>query len=113
MLYWICILLIDLGGAIMEKEIKNFGYHLSIEKNLSKKTVTTYTNCLYCFTSYVTNVENFDEITIPDIKTETVKRYLIYLKDVKRNQISTISLKISALKSFYNISGPTKKDKKL
>lgn len=69
------------GGAIMEKEIKNFGYHLSIEKNLSKKTVTTYTNCLYYFTSYVTNIEKLEEITIPDIKAEMVKRYLIYLKE--------------------------------
>ncbi|MEA4960418.1 tyrosine-type recombinase/integrase [Lutispora sp.] len=95
----------------MEKEIKNFGYHLSIEKNLSKKTVTTYTNCLYCFTSYVTNIEKLEEITIPDIKAEMVKRYLIYLKDVKINQISTISLKISALKSFYTYLVEQKKIK--
>lgn len=84
----------------MEQKTKDFTYYLSIEKNLSKKTISTYSNCLNNFMSYLKIVENLT----PDLKnitTEIVKRYLIYLKDNSNNATSTISLKISALKSFY------------
>lgn len=85
----------------MEKLIQDFAYYLSIEKNLSKKTITTYSNCLNNFTSYLITIEGFEIPDINFITAETVKKYLLYLKDVKCNKTSTISLKISALKSFY------------
>lgn len=85
----------------MENNTKDFIYYLSIEKNLSKKTISTYTNCLNDFLFYLIEIEGIESPDIKDITIKIVKKYLIHLKDVKNNAATTISLKISALKSFY------------
>ena len=95
----------------MKQKVKNFEYYLSIEKNLSRKTITTYSNCLNDFIAYLENVEKPETLEIKNISAEMVKRYLIYLKDDRKNAISTISLKISALKSFYTYLVEQKKIK--
>lgn len=84
----------------MQSKTNDFIYYLIIEKNLSKKTASTYSNCLNDFIKYLDKIENI-ESKIKNITTKTVKKYLIYLKDERNNAVSTISLKISALKSFY------------
>lgn len=85
----------------MKQKIIDFAYYLSIEKNLSRKTIATYRNCLNDFLTYLENIEKLEGVNIKDITVDIVKRYLIYEKDTKGNVTSTISLKISALKAFY------------
>lgn len=84
----------------MISKTNDFTYYLIIEKNLSKKTASTYSNCLNDFIKYLEEIEKIKS-NIENITTEIVKKYLIYLKDERGNATTTISLKISALKSFY------------
>jgi len=85
----------------MKQKINDFAYYLSLEKNLSRKTILTYTNCLNDFIRYLNENEKMETIDIKNITVDIVKKYLVYEKEVKNNKTSTISLKISALKAFY------------
>lgn len=82
-----------------EESVKEFEYHINIEKNYSRKTIKTYKNNLRDFGNFLCkHVENCD---INSINRELMKKYLIELKNVKSNEPATINNKISTLKSLY------------
>ena len=103
----------------MNKYIKEFINYLENEKNYSNLTCESYESDLIEYFSFF----NMD---INNITREDIKKYLMYLYD-KKDTKSTVSRKISTLKSFYkflelknyNIKNPVyyitlpKKDKKL
>ena len=85
----------------MDRIINNFIEYLEYEKGYSKKTIISYEKDLELFNIYlkenkITNINNIDY--------NTIRKYLSHLHD-KKYESSSISRKISTLRSFfkYNI----------
>lgn len=87
---------------IMEKEdskkyLKDFLNYLSIEKNDSEYTITNYELDIIEFLKYCSD----KNIKFLDISYKEARSYISYLFDEKKDKTTTISRKISALRSFY------------
>ena len=89
----------------MEKLIEKFIEYLEYEKGYSKKTIISYEKDLELFNKYlkenkITNIKSIDY--------NTIRKYLSHLHDEKY-EASSVSRKISALRSFfkYNIKEKT------
>ncbi len=81
----------------MDKIINNFIEYLEYEKGYSKKTIISYEKDLELFNIYlkenkITNINNIDY--------NTIRKYLSHLHD-KKYESSSISRKISTLRSFF------------
>jgi len=88
--------IIILGGN-MDKIISKFIEYLEYEKGYSKKTIISYEKDLELFNTYlkdnkITNINNIDY--------NTIRKYLSHLHD-KKYEASSISRKISTLRSFF------------
>lgn len=80
----------------MEKNIVNFEKHLNIERNYSNYTIKNY---LIDITEFITYCNNFNKNYL-NIKYTDIKSYLTHLYE-KKYKSTTISRKISALRTFY------------
>ncbi len=78
------------------KELQEFLDYLSYQKNYSKHTVESYSNDIMEFLEYI----NSENIKMLEITYDDIRFYLMHLSD-KKDINSTISRKISALRSFY------------
>ena len=81
----------------MDRIINNFIEYLEYEKGYSKKTIISYEKDLELFNIYlkenkITNINNIDY--------NTIRKYLSHLHD-KKYESSSISRKISTLRSFF------------
>ena len=88
--------IIIIGGNV-DKIINKFIEYLEYEKGYSKKTIISYENDLELFNIFlkenkITNINN--------IEYNTIRKYLSHLHDNKY-EASSISRKISALRSFF------------
>lgn len=88
--------IIILGGN-MDKVIQKFIEYLEYEKGYSNKTIISYEKDLELFNIYlkdnkITNINNIDY--------NTIRKYLSHLHD-KKYEASSISRKISTLRSFF------------
>lgn len=77
----------------MSKYIEDFLKYLEVEKNYSIKTIESYNNDLTEFSDYLNK-------NLINILEEDIMKYLNLLNS-KKDKRSTISRKISTLKSFY------------
>ena len=97
--------------------------HLKYEKKYSSHTVLNYQEDLIEYFFYIDK----EHINYKDIRYEDIRFYLMYLKEEKENNNSTIDRKLSTLRGYYKylansnetdtnpfslVSGP-KKEKKL
>ena len=87
-------------GGIMDKIINKFIEYLEYEKGYSKKTIISYEKDLELFNNFlkenkITNINYIDY--------NTIRKYLSFLHDNKY-KASSISRKISALRSFFKYS---------
>ena len=80
----------------MEKNIVNFEKYLNIERNYSNYTIKNY---LIDITECITYCNNFNKNYL-NIKYTDIKSYLTHLYE-KKYKSTTISRKISALRTFY------------
>ena len=80
----------------MEKNIVNFEKYLNIERNYSNYTIKNY---LIDITEFITYCNNFNKNYL-NIKYTDIKSYLTHLYE-KKYKSTTISRKISALRTFY------------
>ena len=80
----------------MEKNIVNFEKYLNIERNYSNYTIKNY---LIDITEFITYCNNFNK-NYMNIKYTDIKSYLTHLYE-KKYKSTTISRKISALRTFY------------
>ena len=80
----------------MEKNIVNFEKYLNIERNYSNYTIKNY---LIDITEIITYCNNFNKNYL-NIKYTDIKSYLTHLYE-KKYKSTTISRKISALRTFY------------
>lgn len=79
-----------------EKYIMDFISYLKFQKNYSKDTVKSYATDLVEYANYLEE----NKINILNISYDQIKKYLTLL-DENDNKNSTISRKISSLRSFY------------
>lgn len=80
----------------MEKNIVNFEKYLNIERNYSNYTIKNY---LIDITEFITYCNNFNKNYL-NVKYTDIKSYLTHLYE-KKYKSTTISRKISALRTFY------------
>jgi integrase/recombinase XerC len=80
----------------MKKNIVNFEKYLNIERNYSNYTIKNY---LIDITEFITYCNNFNKNYL-NIKYTDIKSYLTHLYE-KKYKSTTISRKISSLRTFY------------
>ena len=93
------------------KYLDSYIYYISIEKNLSKGTITNYRKELISFFNFIIEKCNIDpEIDMEDIveDDELIKTYLFYLINERENKKTTINRKITTLRNFFNYIASSK-----
>lgn len=79
------------------KIVKDYLDYLKYEKNYSKYTIINYSDDIEEFLDYIESEGlEFDKIVYSDIRF-----YLMYLKDNKKDNNSSIDRKLSSLRGFY------------
>lgn len=79
------------------KIVKDYLDYLKYEKNYSKYTIINYSDDIEEFLDYIESEGlEFDKIVYSDIRF-----YLMYLKDNKQDNNSSIDRKLSSLRGFY------------
>lgn len=78
------------------KYLEDYLKYLKYQKNYSMDTISSYETDIIEFINYI----KIEEIDILKIEYDDIRLYLMYLND-KKNNSSTISRKISSLRSFY------------
>ena len=82
---------------MLNKYLVSFLDYLKIQKNYSSHTISSYQRDITDYYQYITsNNKDFLKITYPD-----AKQYLLYLYETKKEKATTVSRKISSLRSFY------------
>jgi integrase/recombinase XerC len=82
----------------MIKNLQAFQDYLSIEKNYSPLTVSTYISDLSIFENFL--VENFDSLDLKEVDYVQIRSWIINLVSQNISNRS-VNRKISSLKSFY------------
>lgn len=81
----------------MQEELDNYIDYLTYEKHYSKYTIISYKDDVEEFLNYINSENlNYKEIVYSDIRF-----YLMYLKDTKKDNNSSIDRKLSSLRGFY------------
>lgn len=80
----------------MDKNISNFIEYLKYERNYSDNTVDSYKKDIIEYSTFL-NIKN---INYKDIKYDEVLEYIKFLND-KDNSKTSVSRKLSSLRSFY------------
>lgn len=105
------------------KELTDYLEFLKYQKNYSDYTITSYCTDISEYLDYISS----ENLSFKEIEYSDIRFYLMYLKDKKHDNNSSIDRKLSALRGFYKymanegiiksnifslVSGP-KKSKKL
>ena len=105
------------------KELNDYLDFLKYQKNYSDYTIESYLNDICEYLDYI----NSEGLAFKDIEYSDIRFFLMYLKETKKDNNSSIDRKLSALRGFYKymanegivksnvfslVSGP-KKSKKL
>ena len=105
------------------KELNDYLDFLKYQKNYSDYTIESYLNDIREYLDYI----NSEGLAFKDIEYSDIRFFLMYLKETKKDNNSSIDRKLSALRGFYKymanegivksnvfslVSGP-KKSKKL
>ena len=85
----------------MPDNLKEYENYLKFEKNYSMNTIN----------SYLSDIKEYQEFKKGDILSSTKEDILAYLKTIKNLESTTISHKISSLKSFLNTIKKEKRSK--
>lgn len=90
-------LLGSMDQNLVDKNLKNYLEYLSVQKNYSNYTILNYREDIESFFKYCdTNKTNYLEINY-----HQAKKYLMYLYDIEKEKATTVSRKISSIRSFY------------
>lgn len=79
---------------MVDKYLEKYVDYLKYERNYSLYTIDNYKSDILEFINYL-------NINYLDINYDDVKNYLMYLKDTKNDNNSSIDRKLSSLRSFY------------
>lgn len=113
----------DIKKERHNKDLADYLDYLKYQKNYSSYTILSYETDIWEFLDYIES----ESLKYKDIEYSDIRFYLMYLKDKKNDNNSSIDRKLSALRGFYKfmanegivktntfalVSGP-KKSKKL
>lgn len=79
------------------KEVNDYLDYLQFEKNYSKYTILNYKDDIEEFIDYIES----EGLEFKDIVYSDIRFYLMYLKDNKHDDNSSIDRKLSSLRGFY------------
>lgn len=82
---------------IEQKELDSFFDYLKIQKNYSMDTITSYKEDLIEFLGFC----NYHHYSYLNISYQNAKEYLLYLYEKNHEKATTVSRKISCIRSFY------------
>ena len=81
----------------MDKYLKEYLEYLSVQKNYSRYTTLNYSEDIMTFINYCRK-NNIDYLMVD---YSQAKKYLVNLYDVEKEKATTVSRKISSIRSFY------------
>ncbi len=81
----------------MDKTIDEYIDYLKFQKNYSTYTLENYKNDILEFLEYLQR----ENLNYKDIEYSDIRFYLMFLKDEKKDNNSSIDRKLSSLRSFY------------
>lgn len=81
----------------MDKYLKEYLEYLSVQKNYSRYTTLNYSEDIMAFINYCRK-NNIDYLMVD---YSLAKKYLVNLYDVEKEKATTVSRKISSIRSFY------------
>ena len=82
---------------VREKIINDYLEYLKYQKNYSDYTVLSYKNDILEFIDYLSR----EELDFKTIEYSDIRFYLMYLKDEKHDDNSSVSRKLSSLRGLY------------
>ena len=82
----------------MNKYLEGYLIYLDVEKGYSRHTIKTYTLIIQDFLLFI----SMHRIRLKRTKKDDIGKYIIILREERRNSSKTIRLKIDALRSFFN-----------
>ncbi|MCK9470640.1 MAG: tyrosine-type recombinase/integrase [Bacilli bacterium] len=93
------------------KYLDSYIYYISIEKNLAKGTIESYSYELKTFFEYLYDCYNIDPnkdmVSIVE-DDKYIKMFLFYLVNQKKNKKATVNRKITTLRNFFNYIASSK-----
>jgi site-specific recombinase XerD len=96
--------MLDKENEIIKKRgyyVKDFLLYLTVQKNMSPRTVKAYEHDLKKFFEFLEPYLE-KELTLSEIDHRTVLEFLSYLKLDRKNNARSLNRKISAIKSYFN-----------
>lgn len=79
------------------KELNDYLEYLKYQKNYSDYTVENYKHDIVEYLEYLSS----ENLNYKDIEYSDIRFYLMYLKDTKKDDNSSINRKLSSLRGFY------------
>ena len=79
------------------KELNDYLEYLKYQKNYSDYTVENYKHDIIEYLEYL----NSENLSFKDIEYSDIRFYLMYLKDTKKDDNTSINSKLSSLRGFY------------
>jgi len=79
------------------KELNDYLEYLKYQKNYSDYTVENYKHDIIEYLEYL----NSENLSFKDIEYSDIRFYLMYLKDTKKDDNTSINRKLSSLRGFY------------
>ena len=79
------------------KELNDYLEYLKYQKNYSDYTILSYENDICEYLDYI----HSEGLNYKDIEYSDIRFFLMYLKDTKKDNNSSIDRKLSALRGFY------------
>ena len=79
------------------QELNNYIDYLKYQKNYSDYTITSYNEDIIEYLNYL----NREALNFKEVEYSDIRFYLMYLKDEKHDNNTSINRKLSSLRSFY------------
>ena len=79
------------------QEVNNYIDYLKYQKNYSDYTIENYSNDISEYLNYLSR----EALDFKDVEYSDIRFYLMYLKDEKKDNNTSINRKLSSLRSFY------------
>lgn len=79
------------------KELNDYLEHLKYEKNYSEYTINSYKNDILEYLEFL----NSEALDFKKIEYSDIRFFLMYLKDTKKDNNTSINRKLSSLRGFY------------
>lgn len=82
---------------IENKELNDYLEYLKYQKNYSEHTINSYKHDIIEYLEYL----NSENLEFKNIEYSDIRFYLMYLKDTKKDDNTSINRKLSSLRGFY------------